>query len=291
MCLATQADGAPLLEELARLGCRVTLLVVEACRDAAWPHGCLHGLETMPGGMTFTQIANTVTYLARTRRFARILALDASSVETAAALRELMRIPGMGQTTARYVTDRLAMRQRASTRGVRVPAFTATFQDEDLHAFAENVPAPWRLTPREISAVQEGDTLYRAEELWAAMEALGDARSNFFVEQAVVGERCFVEGVAAYGKVADVAVVPAAKTRRQEREIAAIYGDVVSVFGLTRGPCGATFLRSSARGSLYFLEMTAVPLEPGARDAAKTTGRNPWVEWARVEVAAMRGEH
>ena len=50
-----------------------------------------------------------ISHLARTHALDRIVALDDFDVETAALLREHLRIPGMGETTARYFRDKLAM--------------------------------------------------------------------------------------------------------------------------------------------------------------------------------------
>ena len=62
----------------------------------------------------------TACFLARTRLIDRIVPLDDYDVETAAALREHLRVPGMGDTTARYFRDKLAMRVQARDRGLQV---------------------------------------------------------------------------------------------------------------------------------------------------------------------------
>ena len=64
-----------------------------------------------------------MTHLARSHKIDRIVALDEYDMETAATLREHLRIPGMGLTTMRYFRDKLAMRMRALDRHVRVPGF------------------------------------------------------------------------------------------------------------------------------------------------------------------------
>ena len=46
----------------------------------------------------------------------RIVALDDFDVEKAASLREHLRVPGMGDTTARYFRDKLAMRIQARSK-------------------------------------------------------------------------------------------------------------------------------------------------------------------------------
>ncbi len=65
----------------------------------------------------------------RTRKIDRVVALDDFDVEKAAILREHFRIPGMGQTTARYFRDKLAMRVQARDAGIKVPAFIGLFND------------------------------------------------------------------------------------------------------------------------------------------------------------------
>ena len=59
--------------------------------------------------------------MARGRRFDRIVALDEFDQETAAALREHMRIPGMNLSATAYYRDKLAMRMGARERGFLVP--------------------------------------------------------------------------------------------------------------------------------------------------------------------------
>ena len=72
---------------------------MDKLRDADWPREALEELVTMPPGLTREQILNTVSWMARGRRFDRIVALDEFDLETAAQIREHMRIPGMGMTT------------------------------------------------------------------------------------------------------------------------------------------------------------------------------------------------
>jgi hypothetical protein len=60
-------------------------------------------------------------------------------METAATLREHLRVSGMGLTTMRYFRDKLAMRMRALDRGVRVPDFVPVFNHNDIRYYLENV--------------------------------------------------------------------------------------------------------------------------------------------------------
>ena len=69
----------------------------------------------------------------RNTKFDIFVALDDFDVEHVAFLREYFRIPGMGETTARYFRDKLAMRIKAQSEGVPVPEFTSLFHDADIH--------------------------------------------------------------------------------------------------------------------------------------------------------------
>ena len=67
--------------------------------------------------------------------------LDDFDLETAAALREHLRVPGMGETTTRYFRDKLAMRLRAQRGRHPRPEFIHVLNYERLHDFMARVPA------------------------------------------------------------------------------------------------------------------------------------------------------
>ena len=75
------------------------------------------------------------------RRFDRIIALDEFDLETAAQIREHMRIPGMGTTTSAYYRDKLAMRMGALQAGFLVPEFCRVLNYDELRA-------TWTASPR-----------------------------------------------------------------------------------------------------------------------------------------------
>ena len=148
LCVSTYEKGQAFLREAARLGAVVTLLTVDTLADADWPRESLNELITMPEGLTPAQVLNTVCYLARSRRFDRIVALDEFDLEVAALLREHMRLPGMGETATRFFRDKLAMRVQARAGGVAVPEFTGVFNYDEVRAYLAAVPGPWLLKPR-----------------------------------------------------------------------------------------------------------------------------------------------
>ncbi|MHB1673395.1 MAG: ATP-grasp domain-containing protein [Acidobacteriaceae bacterium] len=308
--MAGSNTGHRFLKELAQLGCRVVLLTLDEHRDAGWPLDCIEELHVMPGGMTLDQITNTVTYLARSRKFAGIVALDRTNLEVAAGLREHLRIPGMGVTTTRYFSDRLSARIKASHLGVRVPAFTAVANYDALRAYMQDVPAPWLLTPRSDASCCATRELHDSERVWRTLEALGDRQSHFFLEQFVAGDRFHVDSITANGTVVFAAVSPyvgavadAAQAGELLPTLPAPYGiadderlrrvntALLSSLRLVRGVTHSEFLRSHATGEFYFVE-TSASVEDGciADMMRETHGLNLWAEWARLEVAAMRGE-
>jgi len=310
LCLTTYEKGQALLRELARLGCRVVLLTVEGLRDADWPRKILEELHTMPAGLTQRQIVNTVAYLSRSRRFSRVIALDEFDMETAAALREHLRISGMGLTTTQNFRDKLAMRMGAAHLGIRVPPFTAVFNYDDLRSFMESVSAPWLLKPRSEASAIGIRKLRDAEQVWRALDELGDRQSSFLLEQFVPGDIFHVDGITAERNIMFAAAHQCGQPPMQvmheggvfttraverhspaDREMKRIHAELVRGLGLVRGITHTEFIRSHATGEFYFLEIAArVGGAFIAEVVEQTYGINLWAEWARLEVAAMRGE-
>ena len=310
LCISTSEQGQALLLELACLDCRVVLLTVDGHRDADWPRGILVDLHTMPCGMTLGQIINTVAYLARSHRFARIFALDGSSMETAAVLREHLRIPGMGITTTHSFRDRLAMRMKAAHLGMRVPAFIPLVNYDDIRAYMERVPTPWLLTPRSETFAGPIQQIHDSEQLWRALEELGDRQSYFFLEQSISGDFFHVDSITAEGQVVFASVHPygdsSMRTSQAEEGLPVRpmtcnsaeedglkrgNAKLLAKLGLLRGVARSEYIRSHGTGEFYFLEtLASVGDASTVRKIEQAHNLNLWVEWARLEVAAMRGQ-
>src|ERR1700744_442747 len=123
LLIARYEKGHYFMRQCAAMGIECVLLTLNTLRDADWPREALVDLTTMPAGLSREQILNTVSWMARGRRFDRVIALDEFDLETAAAVREHMRVPGMGISTSAYYRDKLAMRTAARESGFTVPAF------------------------------------------------------------------------------------------------------------------------------------------------------------------------
>ena len=310
LCISTYEKGQAFLREAARLGCRVMLLTVEKLRDADWPKDVLSEFHTMPQGLTPEQVLNTVTYLARGRNIQRIVALDEFDMEVVALLREHMRLPGMGQSATRYFRDKLAMRHAASRAGLLVPEFTQVLNYDDLRTFMSYVPGPWVLKPRSEASAIGIRTIYEPEQLWRTLDELGDRQSHFLLERFVPGHIYHVDGITWDGEVLFGAVhqygLPPMRvmheggvftTRAIERtsdeaqQLGELHRRVLQVLGMVRGVTHTEFIRAHDDGRYYFLESAARVGGAFIADVVElSTGVNLWVEWARLEVAGLRGE-
>jgi hypothetical protein len=321
LCLASYETGHDFLRQCAELGVRVTLLTLDQYRDAAWPRESLEEVVTMPAGLNGRQILNTVSWMARSRRFDRVVALSGEFLETAAQIREHMRVPGMGTTTAGCYRDRLAQRVIARAFGYQVPKFCRVLNYDELRDYMARVPAPWLLCPR--MGASTAITISDPEQLWRTLENLGDDQSHYILGQIVEGDLFRVDAIVSDCEV-KFSVVHASGPRtgeitqpgtvhtmhtvdrnsRDARELAAINRALAPSFGMVRGITHAHFLRSHSDGSYYFLEIGAGVggAFPGETCVGGTfrgdsfvdnlveaaTGVSLWRQWANLEVADLR---
>src|SRR5690606_15024894 len=109
LCLASYYKGVPFLRKAKELGCHVILLAKDSLQDEPWPHESIDERFFMPDLTRRPDIIHAVSYLARERQIDRIVPLDDYDVETAASLREHLRLPGIGETLVRHFRDKLAM--------------------------------------------------------------------------------------------------------------------------------------------------------------------------------------
>jgi hypothetical protein len=309
LCLASYYKGTSFLEEAKALGCHVILLTKEKLADEPWPYDSVDERFLMPDLAKRPDIIYAVSYLARERKIDRIVPLDDYDVETAASLREHLRLPGIGESLVRHFRDKLAMRMQASRAGINVPAFSPVFNYEQLSAFTQRVPPPWVLKPRSEAGAMGIKKIDHHDDLWRRLEQLGDEQSYFLLEQYVPGNVYHVDSIVSEGEV--VFAVPhkygqppldvahgggVFMTRTLDRggdegqELLALNKRLVQALGMKRGAMHTEFIRGQD-GQLYFLE-TAARVGGANIDRAveAATGVNLWAEWARLEVANVRGE-
>src|SRR5450631_3987122 len=177
LCLATFYKGERFMREAAARGARVYLLTAAKLLMRPWPRDILADVFAMRDGADMGETTRTVSYLARSVRFDRIVALDDFDVETAASLREHLRIPGMGDTTARHFRDKLAMRVKAREDGILVPDFVHVLNYDAMREFMRRVPAPWMNKPRSEASAAGITKVENEEQLWQLVEKQGDRQS------------------------------------------------------------------------------------------------------------------
>ena len=78
---------------------------------------------------------------------------------------------------------------------------------------------------------------------------------------------------------------------RDARELTALNASLAPSLGMVRGVTHAEYIRAHADGRYYFLEIAARVGGAFIADLVEAaTGVNLWREWARLEVANLRGE-
>ena len=310
LCIASYEKGQEFMRECKRQGCRVLLVTSAKLRDADWPRESVDEFFYMPTNFALDALTRSVSYLARTREIDRIVPLDDFDVETAAALREHLRLPGMGDTTARYFRDKLAMRVKARDGGILVPDFVHALNRERVREFAERTPAPWVLKPRSEASAVGIKKVTSAEELWPMLEELGDRQSFYLLEQFIAGDIFHVDSIVSERSVVFSAVSKYGKppmevahgggvfltrtvSRRTEdaRLLETLNRELLRTLGLPRGVTHTEFIKGGD-GRFYFLETAA---RVGGANIAEVveaaTGINLWREWARVEIAGEGGQY
>jgi biotin carboxylase len=311
LCITTYEKGQDFMRECKRQGCHVLLLTAEKLRDADWPRESLDDTFYLPAELPLVDIVQAVTHLARTHKLDRIVALDEFDMETAATLREHLRVPGMGLSTMRYFRDKLAMRMRALDRGVRVPDFVPVFNHNDIRYYLENVRGPWVLKPRQEASAIGIKKIHNSDELWTILEQLGDKQSTYLLEKFVPGEVYHVDSVVSendvvfasvskYGKppmnvaqgggVFTTFTVP--RGTDADTGLRTINRELIAALGLMRGVAHTEFIQAHEDGHFYFLECAArVGGAYISQMVEAATDINLWREWARIEIAGGDGTY
>jgi biotin carboxylase len=306
LCVSSYEKGQEFLRTCRAIGCRVLLLTVEKLREADWPRESIDEIFFMPEELPIQELINAVSFAARSQPIDRIVALDEFDMENVSALREHMRIPGMGLTTVRYFRDKLAMRARANEAGIAVPDFVHVLNYDHLREFMNRVPAPWLLKPRSQASGIGMKKIHDPAELWPWLDQLGDNQSNYLLEQFIPGSVYHVDSVASERDVVFAEVhaygAPPLETSHQGgvfttrtlprdspevKTLLDINHKVLQDLGFLRGVTHAEFLKSHADGKFYFLEVAARVGGAYISDVIEAaTGINLWREWARLEVGA-----
>ena len=300
LCISSYFKGNRFLERLHERGADVHLLTLDNLLGDKWSRHALTDVYGQPPKAPLETTLRIVAFLMRTVRFDHVVALDDFDVETAAAVRELVRMPGMNVSTARLFRDKLAMRVRATELGIPVPGFTGLFGNDRIVEFTARVPPPWMHKPRGSASAVGIRKIASSAELWELVESEGDARAEHLLEEYLPGDVWHVDTLMAGGRigVAEVhrcdtppfdvahgggvyAVTTAPRDSEETAQLLAMNRTILEGFGMTEGASHVEFIRARDGSGFYFLEC-------GARvGGAHTTemieaaiGTNPWELWA-----------
>ncbi|MFN3345716.1 MAG: acetyl-CoA carboxylase biotin carboxylase subunit family protein [Chloroherpetonaceae bacterium] len=310
LCLASYEKGHEFLREAKRQECRVILLTSKSLEHADWPRDFIDEIYYIPDNnkeWNRQDVIFGVSYLARTVKIDKIVALDDYDVEVAAALREHLRIGGMGDTTARYFRDKLAMRTKAKEDGLPVPEFVHILNYSDIKDYLARVPFPHLIKPRSAASAAGIIKVHSEDEFWHALDKLGDRQSFYLMEQYVPGNVYHVDSIiqnrkvifaiaSEYGKPPmDVAHQGAVFTTRtmeygsaDEQALLALNEQVMKSMGHNIGVSHTEFIKGQD-GKFYFLETSA---RVGGANIVElveaATGINLWAEWAKLEAQGTK---
>lgn len=312
VCISCYYKGYDFMDEMHKLGNKVILITSENFKDKNWPWFAISEVyymkEIEPSVWNLDHLIEGFSYLLKTKNIDAVIALDDYDVEKAALIRETFRIPGMGQTTHRYFRDKLAMRQMAKDSGIEAPQFSSIFNDEKVNEFADQNTAPWVIKPRSEASAAGIIKVKSKEELWPAIEKLGDERHKFLIESFKPGDVFHVDSLI-YNK--EILFTSASQYSSTPMEISHEGGvfrtktlpfyseeflalekansNVLKSFGLVNGVSHTEFIRSSENGKWYFLETSSRVGGAHIPDLVEaSTGINLWREWARIEDALLK---
>jgi biotin carboxylase len=311
LCLSSYEKGQEFLRECKRQGWHVILLTVTELEHANWPRESIDELYFMPNLAKVDDVIKGVSFLARTRIIERIVGLDDYDVWTAAALREHLRVSGMGDTTVRYFRDKLAMRLKAQEHGIPVPDFVPILNYDKIREYMTHVPPPWVLKPRAEASTIGITKIDKPEELWPRLDQLGDLQSFHLLERYVPGEVCHVDSLVMdrevvfaeahqYGRppldvfhqggISTTRTLP--RGSQDEQTLKELSKQVITAFGMVRGVTHMEFIKGRDDGRFYFLETAARVGGANIVDLIEaSTGINLWREWARIETTPEGGTY
>jgi biotin carboxylase len=217
----------------------------------------------------------------------------------------------MGETTARYFRDKLAMRMQAAEAGIDVPNFVHVLNHARIAPFLERVPGPWVLKPRSMAGAIGIKKVHTADELWRMVEQLGDEQSRYVLERFVTGDIFHVDTIVYENEVRFAIASGYGRpplevahgggiftTRILERDSAIAHrllesnARVLAALGMLRGVSHSEYILGRDDDRVYFLETSARVGGAHIADLVEAaTGINLWAEWAKVEIAGGKAPY
>lgn len=313
LCICTYYKGVEFLKSCKAGGNTVYLLTNKKLENKDWPWESIDEvfyLENIDNTFdTYANIIKGLAHLMRSKQIDRIVALDDFDVEKAALAREHFRIPGMGQTTARYFRDKLAMRVQALSAGINVPPFSPLFHDLTITDYLNATSPPWVIKPRSEASAAGIRKVHSFQEAWDTIHSLGEERHNFLIEQFKPGDVYHIDSLTVGGKVIfsrcsqylntpfEVAhgggifrSVTVEHDSKDEKALKKVNEQVMKAFGMKFSASHTEAIKCYEDGKFYFLETAS---RVGGANLAEmveySSGINLWREWAKIETAVATG--
>jgi hypothetical protein len=316
LCIASFFKGEDFMRGAKAAGCTVYLVTSNQLRDAEWPRESLddvfyiNDINGEKGNWNTDDLIAGTAWLMRSKKIDRIVSLDDFDVEKGAALREHFRIPGMGQTTCRFFRDKLAMRVQAQDKGIKVPQFSSLFNDEMVNHYLDTVAAPWLIKPRGEASATGIKKAHNKDEAWHIINAHGDKRHQFLIEQFRPGDVYHVDALSLEKKMIFCRVSRYLSTPMEvahgggvfrsitvefgsddDKRLQTLNDEVMQAFGMNYSASHTEYIKDRETGEFVFLETSS---RVGGANLAEmvefSSGINLWYEWAKIEAAVARGE-
>ena len=311
VCISNYFKGTDFIIQLKALGNKVYLVTSEKLRDKPWPKEYIDEIFYMQGSDVEWNLEHLflgISNLMKSNKVDAIVALDDYDVEKATYLRENLRIDGMGQTTGRYFRDKLAMRMRAKSCGIPIPAFCSLFNDHDINTFADTISPPWVLKPRSEASAAGIIKVFNKESLWNHINEMGNNRFKYLIEQFKPGDVYHCDSLILNGKLlfslsSKYLATPmeisqgggvfrtSNITYDSEDDVAikSMNEKVLKGFGLKNGAAHTEFIKCKEDGQIYFLETSSrVGGAHIAEMVEAASNVNLWKEWAIIEDALVK---
>ena len=199
---------------------------------------------------------------------------------------------------------------KAHEAGIRVPAFSALFNDDAVRDFAARVKPPWIIKPRSEASAVGLQKVYSDAHLWEVLENLGEFRHDYLIEQfkpgAVYHADCLsVDGKMVFCRVSQYLDTPFEVAHgggvfrshtldfagEEALAVQEMNAQVMTAFGMNYSASHTEYIRAEEDGEFYFLETASrVGGAHIAEMVEASSGLNLWREWARIETAEARNE-
>jgi hypothetical protein len=309
LCICTYFKGVEFLKASKAEGNTVFLLTHQKLEQSPWPREAVDEfffLDNIENTFeTYQKIIDGVAFLMRSKKIDLVVALDDFDVEKAALVREHFRIAGMGQTTARYFRDKLAMRVQADDRGIAVPQFSSLFHDHDITLYLQRTNPPWVIKPRSEASATGIKKVHSFDEAWQTIHGLGENRHNFLIEQFKPGDVYHIDSLIIGGEIVFARCSQYLNTPLEvahgggifrsvtvqfgsmdEEALLMVNQEVMKAFGMRFSASHTEVIKCHEDGNYYFLETAS---RVGGAHLAEmveySSNINLWREWAKIETA------